>query len=60
MGSAISHQLIRKGKSMTILTVGSDLATNVFAAHGVNGAGKAELIRLAGPRDKLHEPGRLA
>ena len=41
MGSAISHQLIRKGKSMTILTVGIDLAKNVFAVHGVNEAGRS-------------------
>ena len=27
---------------MTILTVGIDLAKNVFAVHGVNEAGKAE------------------
>ncbi|MBY0469302.1 MAG: hypothetical protein K2Q07_10030 [Burkholderiaceae bacterium] len=30
---------------MTILTVGIDLAKNVFAVHGVNEAGKAELVR---------------
>ncbi len=40
---------------MTILYVGIDLAKNVFALHGVNEAGKAELIRPAVPRDKLHE-----
>ena len=40
---------------MTILTVGIDLAKNVFAVHGINEAGKAELIRPAVPRDKLHE-----
>ena len=40
---------------MTILTVGIDLAKNVFAVHGVNEAGKAELVRPAVPRDKLHE-----
>lgn len=40
---------------MTILTVGIDLAKNVFAVHGVNAAGKAELVRPAVPRDKLHE-----
>jgi transposase len=28
---------------MTILTVGTDLAKNVFAAHGVNEAGRTEL-----------------
>jgi transposase len=40
---------------MMILTVGIDLAKNVFAVHGVNEAGKAELVRPAVPRDKLHE-----
>ena len=40
---------------MTILTVGIDLAKNVFAVHGVNEAGKADLVRPAVPRDKLHE-----
>ena len=40
---------------MVILTVGIDLAKNVFAVHGVNEAGKAELLRPAVPRDKLHE-----
>lgn len=40
---------------MTILTVGIDLAKNVFAVHGVNEAGEAELVRPVVPRDKLHE-----
>jgi len=40
---------------MTILTVGIDLAKNVFSIHGVNEAGKAELVRPAVVRDKLHE-----
>lgn len=40
---------------MTILTVGIDLAKNVFAVHSVNEAGKAELVRPTVPRDKLHE-----
>lgn len=40
---------------MAIVCVGIDLAKNVFALHGVNEAGKAELIRPAVPRDKLHE-----
>ena len=39
---------------MTILTVGIDLAKNVFAVHGVNEAGKADLVRPAVPRDKLY------
>ena len=29
---------------MTILTVGIDLAKNVFAVHGVSAVGKAELV----------------
>ena len=40
---------------MAILTVGIDLAKNVFAVHGINEAGKAELVRPTVPRDKLHE-----
>lgn len=39
---------------MAILTVGIDLAKNVFAVHGINEAGKAELVRPAVARDKLH------
>ena len=54
MGSANSHQLIRKGKSMTIVFVGIDLAKNVFAVHGVNMAGKAEMEWPNVPRAKLH------
>jgi transposase len=40
---------------MTILTVGIDLAKNVFAVHGVNDTGKAELVRPAVARNKLTE-----
>jgi transposase len=40
---------------MTIVTVGIDLAKNVFAVHGVSAAGKAELIRPKVARGKLHE-----
>ncbi len=40
---------------MAILTVGIDLAKNVFALHGVNEAGKPELVRPSVPRAKLHE-----
>ena len=40
---------------MTILTVGIDLAKNVFAVHGVNQAGKPELVKPAVARDKLLE-----
>lgn len=39
---------------MGILYAGIDLAKNVFALHGVNEAGKAELIRPAIAREKLH------
>jgi hypothetical protein len=39
MGSANSHQLTRKGKSMAIVHVGIDLAKNVFAVHAVDERG---------------------
>ena len=40
---------------MAILYVGIDLAKNVFAVHGVNEVGKAELVRPSVPRAKLLE-----
>lgn len=40
---------------MSILYVGIDLAKNVFAVHGVNEAGKPELVRPSVARAKLHE-----
>lgn len=40
---------------MAILTIGIDLAKNVFAGHGISEAGKPELILPAVARDKLHE-----
>ena len=40
---------------MAILTVGIDLAKNVFAVHGVNEAGRPELAKPAVARDKLGE-----
>ena len=40
---------------MTIVTVGIDLAKNVFAVHGVNKAGKPELVRPDVKRAKLLE-----
>jgi len=40
MGSSFSHQFIRKWKCLTILTVGIDLAKNVFAVHGVGETAK--------------------
>lgn len=38
---------------MSIVTLGIDLAKNVFALHGVNEAGRAELVRLSVSRAKL-------
>ena len=40
---------------MAIVFVGIDLAKNVFAVHGVNTAGKAEMVRPNVSRAKLHE-----
>jgi transposase len=40
---------------MAIVTVGIDLAKNVFAVHGVDGAGKPVLVRPNVPRAKLLE-----
>ena len=40
---------------MTIVTVGIDLANNVFAVHGVGDSGKPELVRPEVPRAKLLE-----
>ena len=40
---------------MAILTVGIDLAKNVFALNGVNESGKPELVRPAVARGKLTE-----
>src|SRR5688500_10167646 len=56
MGSTGSHQrFARKGKSMAIVTVGIDLAKNVFAVHGVDATGKAVLVRPSVARGKLLE-----
>ena len=44
-----------KGKTMTIIAVGLDLAKHEFAVHGIDEAGKAELMRPSVARDKLHE-----
>jgi len=38
---------------MSIITVGIDLAKNVFAVHGVNEAGRAELVKPKVARDQL-------
>jgi transposase len=42
-----------KEKSMAIVTLGIDLAKNVFALHGVDAAGKPVLVRPAVARAKL-------
>ena len=42
-----------KGNSMTIVTVGIDLAKNVFAVHGVDASGKPALVRPSVPRARL-------
>ena len=40
---------------MAIVTVGIDLAKNVFAVHGVDATGKPALVRPSVPRGKLLE-----
>jgi len=37
---------------MSIITMGIDLAKNIFAVHGVNQDGKAELIKPKLARDQ--------
>src|SRR5262245_4776089 len=54
MGSATSHLIVRKGKSMAIVFVGIDLAKNVFALHGVDHEGKPALVRPSIARARLH------
>jgi transposase len=41
---------------MAIVSVGIDLAKNVFAVHGVDESGKPTLVRPSVPRAKLMEP----
>ena len=38
---------------MTIITIGIDLAKNIFAVHGVNESGKPELVKSRVSRDQL-------
>jgi hypothetical protein len=40
---------------MTIVSVGIDLAKNVFAVHGVDATGKPALVRPSVPRARLLE-----
>ena len=52
----INSLVVWKGKSMTaIVTIGIDLAKNVFAVHGVDATGKPALVRPSVPRAKLLE-----
>jgi transposase len=44
-----------RGEIMAIVTVGIDLAKNVFAVHGVDATGKPVLLRPNVPRAKLAE-----
>ena len=44
-----------RGEIMAIVTVGIDLAKNVFAVHGVDETGKPALVRPEVPRAKLQE-----
>ncbi len=46
---------LMKRKSITIVTVGIDLAKNVFAVHGVDATGKPVLIRPSVARSRLAE-----
>ena len=38
---------------MSIITIGIDLAKNIFALHGVNKHGRAELVKPKVSRDQL-------
>ena len=49
--SLINSLVVWKGKSMTaIVTIGIDLAKNVFAVHGVDATGKPAMVRSTVPR----------
>jgi hypothetical protein len=53
---ASSVNRTRKGKSMNkSITVGIDLAKNVFAVYGVDEAGKPALVKPKVAREQLHE-----
>ena len=42
-----------RGKVMSIIVIGIDLAKHIFAVHGVNESGKAELVKPKLSRDQL-------
>jgi transposase len=50
-----STHLFLEGEVMAIVTVGIDLAKNVFAVHGVDESGNLALVRPDVPRAKLLE-----
>ena len=47
MAICYSFVAVRKGKCMAIVTLGIDLAKNVFAMYGVDAKGRAVLVRPA-------------
>ncbi len=49
----VINSLLLEGEVMTIVTVGIDLAKNVFAVHCVDKTGKPMLVRPEVPRAKL-------
>lgn len=49
------NSLFLEGEVMAIVTVGIDLAKNVFSVHGVDETGKPALVRPEVPRAKLLE-----
>ena len=49
------HQLFHKENFISIVTVGIDLAKNVFAVHGIDAIGKPVLVRPSVSRAKLLE-----
>ena len=53
--SALIINSLEKGKSMTILYAGIDLAKNVFALHSVDAGGAVVLRQLRVARARLHE-----
>ena len=55
MGLRTSIYSLGKGKPMSILYVGIDLAKSIFAVHGVNTAGKPELVSPKVARARLLE-----
>jgi hypothetical protein len=55
----MSHQIVRKGRSMAIVTVGIGLAQNVPAAHGVDAAGRADREQVPGILRRAASSGQL-